>query len=471
MKLDARGRIIILFSLILSGIGLGLFFYIQHQLNHIQGLLYEPQVEPVNTQIHRTLFVLGLGFLATAFLMGWVTRQLMAQTIQELLETAKEMLEGRALRHDILRRKDKLGSIARALRKMADEFEDLLDTLTHERDQFRAVLHGMDQGVIGLDGSNQITLFNRSARSLLNLTDVPIDRPFVEVVREPAIVNLIRNASGDESTSIEFELGGPIPRTLLARLTPQRTTDGRVLVIQDVTEIRRLANSRQDFVANVSHELRTPVSIIQGSAENLADGALEDAQDALRFTETILRNSKRLSILIRDLLELSKLDSGTLPLESTPVKLRILAESIIENFQSRTSVKRIAMDVDIDPSHVVLADSQAIEQVLTNLVDNATKYGASPGRILLRSKAINKMIQIQVIDDGPGIAPSHRIRIFERFYRVDPGRSRTDGGTGLGLSIVKNLVLAMKGDIWVEEASGGGSNFVFQLPQHLSFET
>jgi two-component system phosphate regulon sensor histidine kinase PhoR len=463
MEFGVRARLFLISILVLGVVGLTALFYVQSELEGLRLLLPEQEAARIESYLHKLLAIGTLIGLGVALLMSWISSHIMTRTIHQLLETAKGMLSGHIPRNEVHRRKDELGSIARTLRLMADESETLLNTLTHERDQFRAVLYGMELGVVGLDERNRITLLNRSARDLLDLGDSSLDRPFVEVVREPAVVNLIRNASGNQSTDIEFEMGGASPRVLRARHTPQRASDGSILVLHDVTVVRRLEAARQDFVANVSHELRTPVSIIHGAAENLLDGALQEPETAQQFSETILRNSARLGVLISDLLELSRLDSSSKTMTLSELPIGPLVQTVVANLKSSADERDVRVELEIDPHHQMSADRHAMEQIITNLLDNAIQYGASPGVVRIRTAVFDHAVQIHVIDDGPGIAPSHRTRVFERFFRVDPGRARRDGGTGLGLAIVKHLVLSLGGRIWIEESPEGGCTFILEF--------
>jgi two-component system phosphate regulon sensor histidine kinase PhoR len=233
------------------------------------------------------------------------------------------------------------------------------------------------------------------------------------------------------------------------------------LVLHDVTEMRRLEAVRRDFVANVSHELRTPVSVIRANAETLLDGALEDEKRARTFLDALVRNADRLSRILADLLDLSRLEAGRYALDLEPIALSPAVEKVVELVETRAKEKSIAVAIDVAPELAAHADARAFEQVLLNLIDNAVKYTPASGHILVSARRVEELIRVEVTDDGPGIEPRHRARLFERFYRVDPGRSRDVGGTGLGLAIVKHLVESMGGRVGMEPAAGAphGSTF------------
>jgi two-component system phosphate regulon sensor histidine kinase PhoR len=232
--------------------------------------------------------------------------------------------------------------------------------------------------------------------------------------------------------------------------------------------MRRLEKVRRDFVANVSHELRTPVSVIQANAETLIDGALTHPTRGPEFLNAILRNAQRLSRLVSDLLDLSRIESGHFNLEIQPTAVSAAVQRAVESIRGLAQRKRLTVETNISSELAVLADGTAFDQVLTNLIVNAVKYTPEDGHVEIRAGRAAEgeagVIHIEVRDDGAGIEPRHRLRIFERFYRVDPGRSREVGGTGLGLSIVKHLVGAMHGEVGVTDNPTGGSVFRVTLP-------
>jgi len=237
-----------------------------------------------------------------------------------------------------------------------------------------------------------------------------------------------------------------------------------VAVFHDITKVKQTEKMRRDFVANVSHELRTPLSAIHGYAETLLEGALEDAEVSKDFVQIIFNHSKRLSQLVQDLLDLSKLESEECPFELHPTPLIPLIEKVVQLAQKQLSEKQIQLTFQPPLSfpYVVAHDSN-IEQVLTNLLDNAIKYTPEKGTITIQTAISNAMVQVDVQDTGIGIEPKHIPRLFERFYRVDKARSRDMGGTGLGLSIVKHIIQYHGGDVWVTSTPAKGSTFSFTL--------
>jgi two-component system, OmpR family, phosphate regulon sensor histidine kinase PhoR len=325
--------------------------------------------------------------------------------------------------------------------------------------------------LLALDPGDRVTHVNQAAIDLLSLSEPPIGQLLVELVRAPALGELMERVHGHSAAVVESELSLPHSRQVLARAASIKSTGGTILVMLDISEMRRLEKVRRDFVANVSHELRTPVSVIQANAETLLDGALSHPTRGPEFLNAILRNAQRLSRLVSDLLDLSRIESGHFNLEIQPTAVSAAVQRAMESIRGLAQRKRLTVEANISSDLAVLADSTAFDQVLTNLIVNAVKYTPEDGHVEIRAGREAEVqeegppvIHIEVCDDGAGIEPRHRLRIFERFYRVDPGRSREMGGTGLGLSIVKHLVGAMHGEVGVTDNPSGGSVFRVTLP-------
>ncbi|MBU6409161.1 MAG: GHKL domain-containing protein, partial [Verrucomicrobia bacterium] len=239
--------------------------------------------------------------------------------------------------------------------------------------------------------------------------------------------------------------------------------EGTILVFHDLTRLKKLERTREEFVANVSHELRTPLSLIKGYVETLLDGARNNPETLERFLKIIERNAQRLDLLIQDLLTISALESGRVTLELHTVDLRALVEKVFNDFRQAASGKGVSL-INQMPELTVNADVHRLEQVFANLLDNAIKYGRANGEVTVGAKQAGGSVEVFVRDNGPGIPPESLDRVFERFYRVDKARSREQGGTGLGLSIVKHIVQAHGGDVRVESTLGQGAIFSFTLP-------
>ncbi|MBK7972127.1 MAG: PAS domain-containing protein [Deltaproteobacteria bacterium] len=326
----------------------------------------------------------------------------------------------------------------------------------------------MNEPVLALDANGRVTLANRAALELTGQAQLPAGRPLIEVLRIPALDDAVTAANrGAAAAPVEFQLAGERPRMILAHVTAQRSA-GCVVVLHDVTEFRRLEKVRSDFVANVSHELRTPVATILANAETLAGGALDDRERAPEFLEAMVRSATRLGRIIDDLLDLSKIEAGAYPLEPQEIPVAEAAGGAMRLLAERARAKGVELRwlEPTEPVGSVWADEHALEDILGNLLDNAIKYTPEGGHVRLTARRAGAAVRVEVADDGPGIPPHQRLRVFERFYRVDAGRSREMGGTGLGLSIVKHLVEAMGGRAGVDPVEPHGSCFWVSLPSN-----
>jgi two-component system phosphate regulon sensor histidine kinase PhoR len=385
----------------------------------------------------------GLIGLLVVLLMSTLAGALYGRTLSDLVERSRMLATRRDVDGEFPGTGDELGRISTSIDQIGDDMEGLVQTLVNERDRFLAVLEGMESAVIAIDADRTISVVNSAARSMLDMRENPVGRSLVEAVRIPALVDLAKSDIPKTGTEALVELVGPPARVFQVRATSARVTGGTVLVLNDITEIKRLETIRQDFVANVSHELRTPVSVIHANAETLLDGAIDDKEVAKEFTSAILRNAERLSNLVSDLLDLARIEAGSYALERELVQVHQCVVRAFESVERKARKKGIQLINEVSPEFVLGADISAMEQVLVNLVENAVKYGREGGHVWVRIERGSDAVRIEIVDDGPGISPQHRERLFERFYRVDTGRSRAEGGTGLGLAIVKHLVNAM----------------------------
>jgi two-component system phosphate regulon sensor histidine kinase PhoR len=361
---------------------------------------------------------------------------------------------------------DALGELGRALDRVAQTLATSFTELTEERDRLRGVLAGMEEGVLLLDEDGHIAMLNTALREMLLLGADAVGKTQLEAIRHAELKGLLDQArTASDAATGEIELGGLKPRRLLVRAARLPGREGQVFaVFVDVTDVRKLESMRRDFVANVSHELRTPVTAIRSAAETLQVGIPEDPRVLDQFIGIIARNAERLHDLVEDLLDLSRIESQKLKLAFEPLELRAVFAQVLSLFRERADRKRVQLVNDAAANLPrVVADRRALEHVITNLVDNAVKYCGEGSRVVLRGEERGSELLLIVTDNGPGIEPRHLPRLFERFYRVDAGRSRELGGTGLGLSIVKHLAEAMEGNVRVESAEGKGTTFTVAL--------
>lgn len=402
--------------------------------------------------------------IAFSVFISFVSAHYVTKTIRDLFSVARALVRVEPAHLAESPTGDEIGGLAGSINEMAQAFGETVGTLARERDRFGAVLEGMGEAVVALDGEARITLCNRAALRLLGWKDAPIGRTLLEAIRLPALHDLARSADGRAEPQ-EVEVATREGKRLLARAAHLSGSDrGAVLVMRDVTELRRLENVRRDFVANVSHELRTPVSTMRATAEALVGGALDDPDHALRFCNSMLRNAERLSTIISDLLDLSRIEAGEQSIDIQPVVVASAIHRAVEVVEDAASKRNLTIDVNVEEGLTALADEAALDHMMLNLVDNAVKYTPDGGNIQLWAGRDEDKVRIEVRDDGPGVPERHRTRIFERFYRVDTGRSRALGGTGLGLSIVRHLADAMGADVGFRPNEPKGSVFWVELP-------
>jgi two-component system, OmpR family, phosphate regulon sensor histidine kinase PhoR len=335
--------------------------------------------------------------------------------------------------------------------------------------QQQVLFNSMLEGLLLLDRNRKIYLANRAFKNLFGLKIELRGKTVMEALRVHELAELVERAEAEKQV-LDYELKLPdlserwlqVNAAVINNSAGER--EGTILVFHDLTRLKQLERTRQEFVANVSHELRTPLSLIKGYVETLLDGARNDPAISERFLKIIERNTQRLDLLIQDLLTISALESERIKLNLQPVELRPLVEKIFSDLKPPADNKNIELSDEL-PELTATADANRLEQVLANLVDNAIKYGRAQGRVTVGGKKLDDgKLEIFVQDDGPGIPAESLDRVFERFYRVDKARSRDQGGTGLGLSIVKHIVQAHGGEVWVKSELGKGATFFFTLP-------
>jgi len=335
--------------------------------------------------------------------------------------------------------------------------------------QQQVLFNSMLEGLLLLDRSRKIYLVNRAFKNLFGLKTELRGKTIVEALRLHELDELIQRVEAEQQV-LDYEIKLPdlnerwlqVNAAVITNAAGER--DGTILVFRDLTRLKQLERTREEFVANVSHELRTPLSLIKGYVETLLDGARDNPEVAERFLKIIERNANRLDLLIQDLLTISALESEKIKLNLQPVALRALAEKVFTDLHAKAENKNVELVNDV-PELTANGDVNRLDQVLANLVDNAIKYGRAEGRVTVGGKKLDDgKVEIFVRDDGPGIPPEAINRVFERFYRVDKARSRDQGGTGLGLSIVKHIVQAHGGEVRVESELGKGATFFFTVP-------
>ncbi len=402
------------------------------------------------------------------FGIGWLMSRWLRAPLEEILEFMDNLRLGAPFKNRVTRRDDLYGRLAKGLEKLERSHTSHLSTLHGRMEEIQAILSSMSEGVVATDITGRISLINPMAAELFNLTHGEGVGEFPYKVFPDSELGDVFHQVYVKGFPVEKEIKWSTPeRVLNLRLAPIRDEveeiRGVVAVIGDVTKLRRLETMRKDFVANVSHELKTPLTSIKGFVETLLDGDLEDKDTTRKFMTIIFQEAERLNNLIHDLLDMSKLESGQTELRKKQVELEPLVDSVILSISNRINEKKLKLDKDIQ-AKVLWGDEGLIKELFINLIDNSVKYTPPGGKISVGTLKEKGETIIYVRDTGYGIPTENLSRIFERFYRVDKGRSREMGGTGLGLSIVKHIVERHGGKVAVQSEFGKGSEFKVTIP-------
>src|SRR6185503_15972065 len=399
----------------------------------------------------------GLVMLLAAGIVAWLIARLLARPLLRIADAARDIAAGRPAEFPDLQVPE-LANHVDALRAMHHELERRFEDLRREREESRTLVEALSDGVVAADRRGHIISTNAAALRLLGYEKGETLPPLGELFHDRPHRALMREVlSGATVEGRELRLGG---RTVVFSARPLEE-GGTLLVLSDVTDLRRLETVRRDFVANVSHELKTPLTAIAGYAETLAAEA-SDAQ-SVGFAQTIVANARRMQRLVDDLLDLSKIESGAWEPAPEQIGVETAAREAWEPFRDRAAERRIQFETATN-SATINGDPDAVRQIFTNLFDNALRHTAAGGNIRVATERSGVDTLVRVSDSGTGIPPDQLPRIFERFYRVDPGRSRQEGGTGLGLSIVKHLVEAHGGRVDAQSELGRGTTILLYFP-------
>jgi len=432
--------------------------------------------------------------LVAAIVLGFLFARHVTRPIAQMTAIARRMADGDFSRRISALPTDEVGQLGQAFNTMAQRLEERLGEFEEERAKGAAILDSMVEGVLAVDGENRILFINASACRLLNVPSVGVEgRPFLEVIRNKEMLDLLyRTVREGGVARQELEIYIPVHRIVQVHAAPLKgrgRTSGAILVMHDITELRRLETVRTEFVANVSHELRTPLTSIRGYLETLLEGGLEDREHARPFLEVIHKHTERMGRLLDDILDLSNIELGKIALHRRPTDLRELVESVMTIYGPQAAKQEIELRAEV-PADLppAFADRDRVAQVLINLLDNSLKFtpkggtvrvaarrvsgfgfrvsGSKPGteNVQPGTASVSERVEISVSDTGIGIASQDLPRITERFYRADKTRSRELGGTGLGLAIVKHLVEAHGGDLVIESQLNRGTSVRFSLP-------
>ena len=433
-------------------------------------------VASIDEQLKRIRVRIAIGGLAVALLaagLSWLIARSISRPLEELQRGAERFARGDLTAKLPLPATREIASLASAMNEMAAKLDQQIRTMLQEQNEQQAVLSSMVEGVLAVDRDERLITVNQAAATLLGLERAgATGRSIQEAVRNVELQQFIAKVlSGTDRVEGEITLRENGERFLQVHGTILRDGSGReigaLLVLNDVTRLRRLEGVRRDFVANVSHELRTPITSIKGFVETLLDGAMWNPPDAERFLGIVAKQVDRLNAIVTDLLTLSRVEQDTekssIPLEEHSI--REVLKGAVQVCELKAAATDVEIELSCDESISARVNAPLLEQAVVNLIDNAVKHSDSGKTVRVEAAESDSEIIISVIDDGCGIAKEHLPRLFERFYRVDRARSRELGGTGLGLAIVKHIAKAHGGHVAVESILGKGSTFAIRLPK------
>ena len=427
-------------------------------------------LDRVISSLNISIFLIGavafvVSFIASALIFNYTYRSLSE------LEDAISSLSVNPLKNNDIEasQNEKTGefdNVARSISQISEVLKSQVKLIAKQRNQFGSVLDDLGEGVIVFNHLSHITYNNDKALQILNLKD-DINNLTIESLAIKPITNLYEIASKKKKANKEFEIdmGNGSTRWVLGSINQSNSANQYILVVHDITQLRKLDSMRRDFVSNVSHELRTPVSVIRANSETLLSGALDNKEDAELFSKAILHNAERLTEMVSDLIDLSRIEYGEVKLNFEPVNINRSILGALDSIKGLASKKEISLIFEEYEDMFVWVDTNAIERILINLLDNAIKY--SPQKSSVKVSVINgdKHLEVNVIDSGKGIDDTDKKRIFGRFYRTAQARASDKTGSGLGLAIVKNLAHSLNGDVGVRNSDSGGCNFWFTIPK------
>jgi two-component system phosphate regulon sensor histidine kinase PhoR len=413
-----------------------------------------------------TLIAVGVGLLVLGAVVAVMTARTTGRRVAALRRAVHRLADG-TLPSWRWTEPDDLPGLTYELSAITTRLRDRLDGLTEERERAGQILDALDDGVLLLDGAGRLLVANPAARSWFGLPDdLRPGLPAQRVLGIPQVTELAEKAAQARAPVVgNLTVVFPQSRTLAMRAFPlaDRGPSGRIVVtMTDITQRRRLEVLRRDFVANASHELKTPVAAVRVLAETLLTALPEDPEAGRRFAERIGREAERLDVLVRDLLDLSRVERGTLDIE--PIDLVGLAKEVVGGYADRAEERRIRLHTELQPQVTMRGDRAQLGLLLSNLIDNALRYTPARGSVCVRLDANESRAVLQVSDTGEGIPAGELPRVFERFYRVDKARARQTGGTGLGLAIVRHVAEAHGGTVRVDSELAHGSTFTVTLP-------
>ncbi len=435
------------------------------------------QLDNINKAfIFYTIIGILAGLLLTVFISFKISK-VITDPIRHLINTLKEITGGNYKTRVRITSNDEIGQLARSFNEMADKLDDTLTAVMDKNLRVDTVINSMRDGIIAVDVDFKILIINTIACDIFGVKHGPgiIGKNLLQINRNTKVntllIETVRNNCAITDEIVMFYPGNSTDKIYKIYTNPIRTTDtaknvnlGGVITLHDVTSVKKLEQIRTEFVSNVTHELKTPLTSIKGFVETLRNGAIEDTAVAVKFMDIIDIEADRLYTLINDILQLSEIEAMRKDDNVEEYNLNSITSEVVLILESAAQKKGVKLEVDVNQEIKIRVNKNRIKQMLINLVDNAIKYNVENGTVYINASKLNGKTIISVRDTGIGIDEEHHSRIFERFYRVDKGRSRNMGGTGLGLSIVKHIVNLYSGDIRVISRPGQGTEFIIQFP-------
>ena len=429
------------------------------------GVLFS-NIISVNSDIPLLLVAFSLFIIAT--ISSIVFANFSYKSISNLEALAAKIADGSAKKRYIKALKEdsgEFGDVALSISKISENLKDNINLIAKQRDQFGSVLDDLGEGIVVTDNKGNITFENDQFKQILNLKNVSGQN--IKDLDIKQLGYLFRRSKKRKNADIEFEieLSDKSNKWVLATINQSKTTKEYIVVVHDITQLRSLDSMRRDFISNLSHELRTPVSVIRANSETLIDSALDDKEQAKIFANSILHNAERLTDMVSSLLDLSRIEYGELKLNFEELDLDTFFKTYVQSLQTLSKKKNIDIIYKANHKGKILADSQAFERIMNNLIDNAIKYSENNSQIIIAtSNEVDEYIKVIVEDNGTGISPEDKDHIFSRFFRTASARATDNQGSGLGLAIVKHLVNSLNGEVGVQNSESKGSIFWFTVP-------
>ncbi|OGN99441.1 MAG: hypothetical protein A2Y89_04990, partial [Chloroflexi bacterium RBG_13_51_18] len=424
----------------------------------------------VNSSVNhvtRTIILATVIITVMAILAAWLIARTTTRPIRQLTRAAHGIAAGQLGQQIIVPTKDEVGQLAQAFNEMSSNLNTTVETISTEKTKLTNILASMADGVIMTDADGNVVLANPAAGKLFGFKEEDaVNKPIIEVVRDHEVDEILKKClktGAEQTTQFESSIARRYLRAITVPVNKEKRSNGALLLVQDLTELRNLQTMRRDLVGNISHELRTPIAGIKAMTETLQDGAIDDKEAARDFLARIAGEVDRLSQIVAELTQLSRIETGQAELKMEPVNLNAMIDEVLVEMSPLAERQHVTLSKELSPNlPLVQADKDRIRQTIINLAHNAIKFNKPAGQVTVATNYDDKSVTVSVADTGIGISKGDLSHVFERFYKVD--KARSGGGSGLGLAIAKHTIQAHGGEIRVQSEEGKGSTFSFSLP-------